>query len=132
MRIKHGMCGTKFYTQWRSLWWGGTDKEIDSKWKDFDIFYSEMYEKYKELEDYYGNITISLTRLDKTKSYNKGNCYWKIYKEINKIKLDNVIIFTNEKGEYVLEDIFKFCKKKNISLKKAKEKYSIKNIQKVG
>ena len=134
MRTKHGMCGTKFYTQWRDLWWGSSTKigKVDIKWKNFEVFYSDMYKKYKEVEDCYGNAVISLARLNKDKIYNKNNCYWKINKEMNRIKLNNVIIFTNENGEYVLEDIFKFCKKKNISLQKAREKYSIKNIQKVG
>lgn len=130
---KHGFSGTKFYNQWRYLIWSTNPKPITPTWKYFDSFLIDMYEQYLNVENIYSEDSkISLKRLDKNKKYSKENCYWGINKSINRIKLDNVIIIQDENGEYVLEDIFKFCKINNIKISEAKEKFGIKIIQKVG
>lgn len=132
---KHGFCGTKFYNQWRYLFWGNASRvnQVNKKWKDFNIFLKEMYASYLDTENKYGNVNlIRLKRLNENKIYSKENCYWGINQSINRIKLDNVIIIQDESGEYVLEDIFKFCKINNVKLSEAKEKFGIKIIKKVG
>lgn len=132
--LKHGFCGTKFYNQWRNLFWGSFKfKKVDNKWKKFPIFLQEMYESYLEVGKIFGSINlIRLKRLDENKSWSKKNCYWGINESINRIKLENVVVIQDKNGEYVLEDIFKFCKINNIKISEAKEKFGIKMIQKVG
>ena len=130
---KHGLSGTRFYTQWRSLIWNNNPRPITPTWKNFETFLKDMYEQYLDVTKIYPDDSkISLKRLDKNKEYSIKNCYWGINKSINRIKLDNVIIIQDENGEYVLEDIFKFCKINNVKISEAKEKFGIKIIQKVG
>src|SRR5574344_2378479 len=90
---KHGFSGTKFYNQWRYLFWNKSKKNVNPKWKDFNIFLQEMHKDYFNIENIYPeNSKISLKMLDKNKKYCKENCYWGINESINKIKLDEVVL----------------------------------------
>lgn len=130
---KHGFSGTKFYNQWRYLFWSTNQKSVDPRWRDFNTFHLDMHEQYLDVENICPiNSKISLKMLDKNKRYDKKNCYFGVNESINRIKLDNVIIIQDKNGGYVLEDIFKFCKINKVKLSEAKEKFGIKIIQKVG
>ena len=83
---KHGMCGTKFYKRWRSMFdrclpsYICSDSyvgiSVDERWNDFKLFYEDMYESYISHRKVHGERKTTLDRIDVFGNYNKDNCRW--------------------------------------------------------
>lgn len=91
----HGMSKTRPYTIWRQMkvrcdrpdsrlarWY--KDISYDPRWAEFENFWDDMKEDYKE--------TLTLDRIDSSKGYSKTNCRWATMKEQSRNRRDNVFI----------------------------------------
>lgn len=134
-KFKHNFTKTRFYDRWRGLLFQKKKPDVDKKWTEFNNFYLDMYHSYLELKEKCKHEVISLKRIDKTKPWSKDNCYWKNRKiQSNKILHSYVLIAKdNDNDDNILcvEDIFKFCKIKNINLTNIEKEYKIIKVEKV-
>lgn len=86
-RVKHGMRRTRFY----SIWCGMKARTnpmnkfisknylgiiVCDNWKNFINFKNDMYPAYQEACAKYGELKISIDRIDNMKGYFKENCRW--------------------------------------------------------
>lgn len=105
-RVKHGMCGTKFYETWCSIKkrcycktfkryndYGGRGIVVCNEWlHSFDQFYKDMYDEYVKHSDEYGEHDTLIERLDNDGTYSKENCIWATYKTQARNKRNTVTI----------------------------------------
>lgn len=93
----HGKSNTKLYRVWLSMktrcnnprsnrykYYGGKGITYDSNWEDFENFYADMHEGYKE--------GLTLDRIDRDLGYSKENCRWVGIIAQNNNKSDNLLI----------------------------------------
>lgn len=85
---KHGLHGTPIYMRWASMKqrcdnpkttnfeiYGGRGITYDPAWKDFDAFYRDMSEGFRD--------ELELDRIDVNGNYCKENCRWTTHEENN-------------------------------------------------
>lgn len=134
---KHGMYGTRFYVIWDNMIgrcyreshtsydrYGGRGIEVCEEWKDFQNFYNDMYETYKEHSKKFGEKDTTIERINCNGNYNKENCCWKTNKEQSYNKRSTVLV-----EGLTLKEI---SEKYNVSLKllgSRRDYYKRKNIK---
>lgn len=84
--LSHGMSKEKFYKRWRSM----HDRTLPSyicanaykgvrvceRWKTFDMFYEDMYQKYIDHREKHGERQTTLDRINPYGDYEPSNCRW--------------------------------------------------------
>lgn len=88
---KHGMIYTKFYKRWRSMFDRCSPKYICAnaykginvcdRWSKFENFKEDMYDKYLEHKEKFGERQTTLDRINPYKNYCLKNCRWATFKE---------------------------------------------------
>jgi hypothetical protein len=99
-RSTHNLSRTPFYIAWLNMkarcentnkkeykHYGGRGIKVCDKWKNFEIFYEDMYSSYKR--------GLTLDRIDVNGNYCKENCRWITIQEQSNNKRSN-IMFTIE------------------------------------
>lgn len=90
----HGMKGTRFYIVWKNMKarclnskhpafgnYGGRGITVCESWLCFENFKNDMYESYLENSKNFGELQISIDRINNNKGYFKENCRWATMKE---------------------------------------------------
>lgn len=85
----HKMSKTRFYKIWKAMLrrcygknqlsyknYGERGIKVCDNWKDFNNFYSDMYQSYLEHVEKYGEKNTSIDRIDVNGNYTKENCKW--------------------------------------------------------
>lgn len=110
--INHGMYNTRFYKIYigmkqrcynpNNTWYekyGGRGITICDRWMDeehgFENFKDDMYDKYLEASNKYGEENISINRIDNDGNYFPENCEWVTMKDQN---------FNTSRNKYVEYD----------------------------
>jgi hypothetical protein len=103
-KIKHWMVQTKIYKVWewmkrrcdgvnwqnyKHYWWRWITYDV--KWKDFENFYLDMWENYKEW--------LTLDREDNNWNYCKNNCRWTTQQRQLNNKRNNIMLTHNNKTQ---------------------------------
>lgn len=95
----HGMDGTRFYVIWSHMKnrctnpnypyfkdYMGRGITLYYKWIDFINFKVDMYDKYLDHVEKYGEENTSIDRIDNDLGYSPDNCKWSTRKEQNNNK----------------------------------------------
>lgn len=87
----HSMSKTKFYKRWRSMFDRCSPKYICAKdyvgisvckrWQDFNVFKTDMYDKYLAHKKIHGERQTTLDRINPFKDYSPENCRWATFSE---------------------------------------------------
>ena len=109
MKIKNGMSGTRFYSIWSNMkarcfnttsfpeahCYSLRGISMCNEWKDFQIFYDDMYESYIDHVNEYGEKDTTIDRIDVDRNYEKENCKWSTLREQFNNKTNNHFIEYN-------------------------------------
>lgn len=85
-------------------YYGAKGIKVSDEWKAFENFKADMFDSYKAHVDRYGQKNTILTRLDKTKDFNKSNCVFMTREEAGLLS-GQVNYYTYRGNQYTLSQL---------------------------
>jgi hypothetical protein len=116
VRNRHGMTETRIFSTYRNMInrcynkkvkcyknYGGRGIKVCDRWHDFQNFYDDIHQSYKEHAQKFGEKNTTIGRIDNDGNYEPGNCEWQTPKEQQNNRNNNFLIKYNKIRKTVYE-----------------------------